>query len=621
MASNVVKLKDLKATTPTEKSQSEKDLELIRIVQAYRKEAEASPYRRERMELNIRNWDAFMNRQDFSGKVEGMSAEFLPETANTIEQFAAFMKKGLIQFGDWFEIDLGKNSPISNESARELMMFYLNNMPKNNQDVISFTEIFSDAIKVALMEAEMVFKTHGFKTPQKFFVAKGDKLEQVKLEPWRLSVELVKNAAYWRDEKGRGLYKIHRVTRDLHEVQAAAEAGQYDKDQVAKIVGDYEDDNFDDRDNKQVPRVSGRKQVVIDEVHGTIVDFTGKAIHRDVVLAIANDKYVIRRPTDNPAWHGETPFDEIQLIRVPYGFERKALYDQVVPLNFALNEMFNLILDGSLAMVWGIKQLRQNGLADPSQVEGGISQGMTLVVNDELPEGAKVLENVTTGQVPGEAMAIFQVLARNLRSSALQNDITTGNLPSRQVKATEIVESGASQSVMMDAFVSNIETQISRVMRKVWLTILQNADDLLATTVNEAMTPAELFRFSKMSPAQRFATMGNKITIKVTGLSATIMRSREFQRIMAMLQVASTNPIIAEEALKKFSPGKVITKLMKILNLNPKDYEPSEEELKSIDRKVAMLAAQGGNQASARPTGEPGTQAEISQEMRPSNEA
>lgn len=620
MASNVVKLKSLAPQTP-EKTQEERDRELIRIVQAYRRESEASPYRAERMELNQRNWDAFMNRQDFSGKVEGMSAEFLPETANTIEQFAAFMKKGLIQFGDWFEIDLGRNSPISNESARELLMFYLANMPKNGQDVISFTEVFSDAIKVALMEAEMVFKTHGFKTPQKFFVARGDELEQVKLEPWRLSIELVKNAAYWRDEKGRGLYKIHRVTRDLHEVRAAAEAGQYDKAMVAKIEGDYEDDNFDDRDNRQVPHVSGRKQVVIDEVHGTLVDFSGKAIHRDVVLAIANDKYVIRRPTDNPAWHGETPFDEIQLIRVPYGFERKALYDQVVPLNYALNEMFNLILDGGLAMVWGIKQLREKGLSDPSQVEGGISQGMTLVVNDELPEGAKVLENVTTGQVPGEAMAIFNILSRSLRSSALQNDITTGNLPSRQVKATEVVEAGASQSVMMDAFVSNIETQMGRVLKKAWLTILQNADDLLSTVANEAMTPAELFRLSKMSPAQRFATMGNKVAIKVTGLSATIMRAREFQRIMAMLQVATTNPVLAREALKRFSPGKVITRLMKILNLNPKDYEPTKEELAMIEQNVQMLAQQGGQQAAARPTGEPGVGAEINQEMRPSNEA
>ncbi len=620
MASNVVRLKDLAPKTP-ERTQESRDLELIHIVQAYRKEAENSPYRKERMELNRRNWDAFMNRQDFSGKVEGMSAEFLPETSNTIEQFAAFMKKGLIQFGDWFEIDLGKNSPISNESARELMMYYLNNMPRNGQDTISFTEVFSDAIKVALMEATMVFKTHGFKTKQKFFVAKDDKLEQVDVSPWRLSVELVKNAAYWKDEKGRGLYKIHRVTRDLHDVIAAAEAGHYDKAQVAKIKGDTPDDNFDDRDNRVVPEVSGRKQVVIDEVHGTLVDFNGKAIHTGVVLAIANDKYVIRRPESNPAWHGETPFDEIDLIRVPYGFERKALYDQVVPLNYALNEMFNLILDGGMGMVWGVRQLREKGLSDPTQVEGGIPMGTTLVVNDELPEGAKVLETVTAGQVPGEAMAIFNILSRTLRSSALQNDITTGNLPSRQVKATEVVEATASQSVMMDAFVANVETQMGRILRKAWVTICQNADDLNAVTVNEAMTPAELFKFSRMSPAQRFATMGQNASIKVTGLSATIMRSREFQRIMAMLQVASTNPIIAEEALKKFSPGKVITKLMRILNLNPKDYEPSEEELKAIDRKVAMLAAQGGNQASARPTGEPGTQAEISQEMRPSNEA
>jgi hypothetical protein len=619
MVSNVVKLESI--ATP-KVDQDTQDRKLVKIVQAYRQESEGSPYRKSRMLLDKQNWEAFMNRQDFSDKVPGMSAEFLPETANMIEQFAAFMKKGLIQFGDWFEIDLGKNSPISNESARELMMFYLNDMPRNGQDTIAFTEVFSDAIKVALMQAKMVFKTHGHKVKKKFFVANGDKLEAKEIAPWRLSIELVKNSAYWRDEKGRGLYKIHRVNRDWHEVEAMAESGAYDKAAVAKLKGmDYPDTNPDDWDADEIPTVSGRKNVVIDEVHGTLIDFDGKVIKRDCICAIANEKVVIRRPTDNPAWHGETPFDEINLIRVPYEFDQKALYDQVVPLNYALNEMFNLILDGGLAEVWGVKQLRVNKLADPTQVEGGISQGMTLAVTDELAAGDKVLENVTTGAVPGDALAVFNILSRSTRSAGLTNDIATGNLPSRQVKATEVVEASASQSVMMDAFVSNVEVQIGRVLKKAWLTILQNADDLLATTVNEAMTPGELFKFQRMSPAQRFATMGSKASIKVTGLSATIMRTREFQRIMAMLQVATTNPVLAREALKRFSPGKVITRLMKLLNLNPKDYEPSEEELAMIEKNVAMLAQQGGQQASARPTGEPGVGAEINQEMRPSNEA
>jgi hypothetical protein len=624
MVSNVVKLSkpdltDNKLGQPGASSLSDQDL--IKIAVGYRTEAENSRYRTSRMQLNKRNRDAFMNVQDWSMKAEGMSTEFLPETTNTIEQFAAFLKKGLIQFGDWFALELPKGSPISNESARQLLMFYLDNMPKNALETVSFSEVFSDAIKVALLEAEMVFKTHGVRMPQRHFVAEGDKLKTVELTPWRLTVDLVRNEAYWRDETGRGLYKIHRVVRDLHEVKAMAKAGIYDQAAVDKIIGDYPDSNLNDRERNNNPVVSGRKRVVIDELHGTLVDAKGEAVFTNVIMSIANDKHVIRKPQENDAWHGESPFDEIALLRVPYGLEKKALYDQVVPLNFALNEMFNLILDGSLASVWGIKQLRVNGLADPSQVEGGIPQGTTLVVTDELPAGEKVLENVTEGEVPGEALAVFNVLSRMTRSAALQNDITTGNLPSRQVKATEVVEAGASQSVMMDAFVSNVELQLAKVLKKAWLTICQNADDLNAAVVNEAMTSAELFRFARMSPAQRYATMGNAAVIKVTGLSATIMRAREFQRIMAMLQLATTNPIIAKEALKRFSPSKVVTKLMKILNLNPKDYEPSEEELKDVDNHVRKLWEQGGMQASARPTGEPGESPEIRQEMSPSNEA
>src|SRR6185437_743271 len=126
---------------------------------------------------------------------------------------------------------------------------------------------------------------------------------------------------------------------------------------------------------------------------GTLIGPEGEVIAENVICTVANKKYLIRAPEPNPFWHGETPFITAPLIRVPFSVWHKALYDGPAQLNFAINELFNLMLDGGIASVWGIKQLRANFLADPKQASGGIQQGTTLVVNDSLPEGAKVLED------------------------------------------------------------------------------------------------------------------------------------------------------------------------------------------------------------------------------------
>ena len=96
------------------------------------------------------------------------------------------------------------------------------------------------------------------------------------------------------------------------------------------------------------------------------------------------------------------------MIRVVYGTHATSYAAQI---NFAINEMYNLILDGGISAVWGIKQLRVDDLEDPKQIEGGIQQGTTLWVKNTLPHNGKVLETVTEGNVPPDSMAILEMLS------------------------------------------------------------------------------------------------------------------------------------------------------------------------------------------------------------------
>ena len=374
----------------------ERTSQIIKTSQAYFQEAEEA--RRERIDKNRYNREAYKGEQDFSGKIEGQSREFLPKTSVTAEQFAAFIKKGLVQFGDWFSVRGGRNSQLTDSAIRRLLMAYLDRLPEgdnnSNGDYVNFSTRLSDASKVGLTESLMIFKVHGRKDVETIPEFE-DELSEKEIKPWRLRIDLIPPEDYYPDPTTRGLYKIHRVERDLHDVIALAEEGIYDKSVVELIKGDYkkeeENGNRDRRPREDDAKPSFRKRVVIDEYWGTLLDSNGDVEMRNAMWTVANDKFLIREPQKNPYWHGTDPFIEIPIIREPFSVWHKALYDDVVPLNLAINELFNLMLDGGLASVWGIRQVQPELLEDPQQVAGGVPQGKTLVMRSDAPMTPKCL--------------------------------------------------------------------------------------------------------------------------------------------------------------------------------------------------------------------------------------
>jgi len=101
---------------------SEADNKLIQMFIEFKREAEEA--KSTRTKVDAANIDAYLNKQDFSEKTAGQSQEFIPKTSVAIETLAAFIKKALIAFGDWFDIELnGEASP----KLKNFFNYYLNN--------------------------------------------------------------------------------------------------------------------------------------------------------------------------------------------------------------------------------------------------------------------------------------------------------------------------------------------------------------------------------------------------------------------------------------------------------------------------------------------------------------
>lgn len=620
-------------------------LTVINAVREAKKESEDS--RKTRLAINRQNQQAFLGMQDWTHKQEGQSSEFLPKVGVALEQFASFVKRSLTQFGSWFDVELGRSSEsfLTEGQIKALIMSYLDCLAAPGGKHVAFPIILTDGVKAGALDSMVIFKVHGQRVEERDFSAQPgspfindqgiieqgeDQLAIETNSPWHLSIDIIRFEDYLADPTGRGMYEIHTSEYDLYEIEDLAEQGVYDKEAVAQLKTTFErseDEKRPDRamaqDRAQSPDF--RHKVVIDEYWGHLLDTDGHIVHRNIVCAVANDKYLIRPPEDNPFWHQESPFVVEPLIRVPFSTWHKALMDHPAQLNLAMNEMFNLMLDGGLASVWGVRQVRVDDLDDPSEIADGIPQGATLGVKSTLPVGAKVVERVTAGEVPRDSMVMYEALNREFTTSALSNELKMGALPPKQVRATEVVELSQSQAVVMDSITADIEIGIiQNVLRKSWLTILQHLDDASSQQILAAVGTRGAFMLSRMSRAKRFATFARHCGFKVHGLSSALSKVRDFQKMMALLQAVVQNPLLLQAFFKRFSGEKVLMHLMKTLQVNPEHLQRSGEELERIDDELKELpkfqeltsGGQGQGMA-AQDTGDASLPAEINQATNP----
>lgn len=565
---------------------------VIEVINQYRHESEMA--RRDREFKGDKNWNLYLGHQDWSHKLEGQSKEFLPKVPVSVEQLTSLIKRALVQFGNYFsvdtDVDLGQL--VTGNQIREILKVFLKDLWTPNNTRMDFPTVVSDAVKQALLKSLIIWKIHGGTTRQrKFQFERGIGMREMEQDTWKLRVDLVRFEDYYPDPTGAGLYEIHRVERDLHEILALAEGEDaiYDKAVVDQLIGTSqerpEDEELRDdaRNQTETIKPGFRRRVVVDEFWGTILKLDGTVAHRNVVAAVANERFLIRPPEANPFWHQRSPFVVAPLIRVPHSVWHKAIYDDASDLNIAINELYNLLIDGGMASVWGISQLRVEDLEDPSQVEGGIRQGMTLAVKQTLPHNAKVFERVSDGKMPLEATSILESLMSEFSTAALTNELKMGQLPPKQVLATEIVESGQGQNLMLDGIVADLENMaMTPALEMCFQVIMQVADTLPEEAFNFIDDKKVALMIMRASPEERYALFAGRMSFRVFGLSATLARALEFQKIMAFLQAVTVSPIFAQSFLLKYSPERFLEQLMATLNLNSHQFERTPEEVEQL---------------------------------------
>lgn len=591
---------------------------VISTLQNYRQEAETA--KRSRMQKNKQNFDTFHLKQDWSHKNKGQSKEFLPKQSMAVEQAANFIQQGLVDLGEWFKVEeeegVDKNTlKIKPEEIQILLRHQL--------DKMNFVNKVGDATKLGLLGSLMIAKVTGkivtkptFRIEEELkatsFVRKLIKRDD---KIWQLQIDLVRQEDYFPDPTGRGLYEFQDIETDFFEIERLSKGPNaiYDKAAVDKLRGSFTQ-NHDQRHNKS--RETGqnttfstfRRPVKLTELWGNILDSRGNLIYENIVTTIANDQFVLRKPTPNPLWHGESPFVVAPIISVPHSVWHRALMDAPTMLNKAINEIFNLTLDGGLMAVHGIKQIREHWLEDPSQIEEGVAPAETLRANTSCPPGQKVLERIDTASVPPEVLSVLNIINQEFNTSALTNDLRQGVQSFRAVKATEVVEASQSITSMFTGMAKSIEEKfISKILAKSWKTMAQHMTELNPAVTKSLLGTERGRAVIELSNEEIFSETVNATVFRVFGISLTLNRQRDFTKLQGLLQTIGGSETLTEAFVQKFSFPKLLEEIMKSLDIN----------IHKLEEEVPEGSAQPQEPA---PQGAPDQQSQIPQAGAPTQQ-
>jgi len=572
---------------------------ILDAIEVYRQMAQTA--RQTRANRNRENWDFYHGRQDWSHKMKHQSKDFMPDFPMAMERIALTFAQPFAENEDWFDvvnIGLGP-AAFDPVTIRRLLQFYLNRLYTPGEQVDTarpFSIVMFDAAKLASLEAIATFKVYAKLCNRfQYMLESGNPLgeyesdysqldmtvQQVEVPTLRLAIDLIPWEDHFPDPTGQGLFDIHEKSvtfaglRDNPDyVEKVIEQLATQRGGSGTILGttpEFEKRRRSDQDDAgnlaTMPRIR--------ECWGDVIDLRdGRVYLRNSLCTVTTTKQFLREPTPNPLWHGRRIFVQVPIIPVPLSETHKAIADHAVPVARAMNELDNLMLDGAISSVWGIRQIRAELLENPEEIDDGVPQGYTGKLKDGAPEGAKFLERIDDkGTVPAEAGSMMVQKQSQFQTATALPDTSQGNIPKKDVTATETqLVSQASQG-LFSGLATFVEKRLNGVLELAWLTLWQYADDFMEPEVVQIIGPERALVLQSMPAAERFVMMAQAVRFDIKGLRQLAQSQEVFARLTTFLQSLGVNPAFLMAFDSKYDIVPYMEDMMKAMRLSPERYE------------------------------------------------
>ncbi|HEX5419256.1 MAG TPA: hypothetical protein VFY39_04585, partial [Gammaproteobacteria bacterium] len=433
-----------------------------------------------------------------------------------------------------------------------------------------------------------------------------------------VSVESVDPREYWIDPKQRGLYRRRHYEIDKHELIAMAsrvdEAGMpiYNLTEIQQLGTEVDELSRINRETSTGTGQGtdqGRKPIQIDEWRATIILDDGRIAADRALHVVANGKFLIRGPEVNPYWHNEDWLVFTPMVSVPMSVYGRTYMEDWAPMADAFIEMTNLILDAATTATLKAFAAQPELLADPTQLAEGISPNMVF----QMAEGViptDFLKEIELGNLPQEAVAVWQALKGELRDGAKLSEMALGQMPGKsRITAQEIAQVSQSGSAMIRSMAKTIEERfLEPVLTLVWQTALQYMDFMsLANEIGEDT--------AMMLQAQRQQFQQRRIKFRVRGISGLIDRQSKLSNLLAFFQTVAQNQLLFTALMQNINVARLLQSLIALFGVDPKLFEYTPQEKMQQQAMAAMQPPQpqpqqrqAGVQRAAAPPPQPQSQ-------------
>lgn len=591
---------------------TEVEATIIRAVDIAR--SRSATNRMGRRTKNRTNWDFANGEQNWTGKVDGQSTIFLPDLPIFIEQVAGVIETRLCEFRDWFSIETAGGAQLLDPDTMRVMLNYAFERlwcPGDRADsAMQIQTVISEAVKMAMVESMLVLKVYGIdderpiyrletgkppnigellQNPQDFenqrrdpahYRRAGNAVQVAFQRTFKLAIEVVPFEDHFPDTSPADLYDIHEVDQHITDLFGNPD---YDPEVVERLRGKAHQteeqlakqaragESFTDQD----PWV-----VRVTEYWGDLVNpDTGKIMERNCLLTKCGSE-ILRPPTRNPFWHQRRPFIKAPLLRTPVSTSHRALLDLAVPVAEAQNEVFSLMVDAGISSVWGIKQYHPDMITNSDEFAKGIPPGSVGQMRKGERTDIPFIKRVDEKPDLQNADLMLQRLGQSLQQAMMINDLQVGQLPPRQVKATEVVEASQSSDALFEVLCSRLEKSvIEPAIELSWLTLWQYIDDFSPPELAQVLGQDRMRILTLLSREERFVLMANNIRFKARGLRQLAQSVKQFQRIQTIISTVMMHPALAMVWDTKYSPLRTVDQLVRSSGLDPTTIERRIEEL------------------------------------------
>lgn len=613
-----------------DKGQLNSEVDIMDAIDRYRRLSHNARW--SRSAKNRENWDFYHGRQDWSHKMKHQSKDFMPDFPMAMERISNFIAEPFTETNDWFDLNpIGLGDPVFDAATlRLLLMYYLNRLylPGDYSDLShNFSLFMADSAKMISMEAVACAKVYAVKCDRfQYMLESGNEfayyesdyqsldttVQRVEVPTLRLAIDLVPWEDYYPDPSGNNLFDIHEKSTNL---TALRDNPDYDEKVIDSLANqrsnggdsqgtmpDFEKRRRNDQDDPGdnaffLPRIR--------ECWGDIVDLRDgkRLLPPNYLCTTTTTREFLREPMPNPFWHGRRIFVKGAILRVPLSEIHKAIADHAVPVARAMNEMDNLMLDGAIAEVWGIRQIRPDLLENPEEVDDGIPQGYTGKLKDGTQPNDKFLERVDDGAMPQFAIEMMRQKSGQFQTATALPDTAQGNLPPRQTKATELTLVSQASANLFGGFASFLDrSYVTPILELCWMTLWQYVDDFLEPEVVQIVGPERALVLQSMSAAERFVMMAQSVRFDVQGLRQLAMSQELFARLTTFLQSLGVNPALLMAFDSEFDLVPYMKDMMKASRLQPERYEKKQNPDGSMGGYNVDPAAAGVPQPDAGPT-------------------